>query len=239
MKNLTSQNSLFLLLALLATACHKPEPDEPTAVPLPAELKSYTLFQPGTYWVYQDSASLQLDSVWVVSTDTNVLRGLMSYSKIVSFKYEYFTMRTRSSSGDLDMVYTVKRHCALPMQEDMTQLGPCWSVTRGRSLPGSTAEGGGADVFPYALPRDMYRPDHYVLGTMIPYWHSQPIDIGGRNYPDVMEVWVKSDGSEGGWSTHYYWAPGLGIVRQRVRELDARGYPTPRTRTLVRSHIVQ
>ena len=65
---------LLALPLLLAGGCHKPEPDEPEAVPLPAELKSYTLFEPGTYWIYQDSASQRLDSVWVVSIERSVFR---------------------------------------------------------------------------------------------------------------------------------------------------------------------
>ena len=46
------------LLGLLTLSCEKPEP-EPDAVPLSAELKAYALFQPGTHWVYQDSATRQ------------------------------------------------------------------------------------------------------------------------------------------------------------------------------------
>ena len=231
------------LTLLLTTACPRRSPEpEPEAVPLPAELKSYVMFQPGTYWIYQDSASRRLDSVWVVSTDTSVYRRYDNEHDYVEIKYEKFTMRTRSNLGGPDLIYGVERYCGLPYRgngADAGAMNPCWVVMRGRSLPGSTTGGGGGvDVFPYALPRDLYRPNFYVFGTIIPLWHSQPITIGGRSYPDVMEVWVKSDRSEGGWSTHYYWAAGLGIVRQRVYEFSPTRYLT-RTRTLVRSHIVQ
>lgn len=102
------QGLLALALALpllLGASCHKPEPDEPAAVPLPAELKAYKLFQPGTYWVYQDSASHLLDSVWVVSTERSILRagrGGVGAPDYPYLKYEDFRLRTRSSQGGLD-----------------------------------------------------------------------------------------------------------------------------------------
>lgn len=54
-------------LGALLFACRKEV--EPPTVPLPAEMAAYTLFQPGTHWVYQDSATGTLDSVWVVKTE--------------------------------------------------------------------------------------------------------------------------------------------------------------------------
>ena len=66
------------------------------------------------------------------------------------------------------------------------------------------------------------------------YWHSRPLLIGGQAYENVMEVKLTRDASEGGWPSHYYWAAGLGIVRQRVK-VEGRPY----TRILLRSRIVQ
>ncbi len=229
--------SLWGGLALLcATACQKPEP-EPEAVPLPAGLKSYVFFYPGTYWVYQDSASLRLDSVWVVSTDTSVVRLVDKGQTYPVLKYQDFHTHTHSSWGGPDLIYSAKRYCGLNQQLDMSSLGPCWNITRALSLPGSTADAGGADVFPYAIPRDQ-PPSGYLFGTIQPYWHSQPISIAGRSYPDVLEVRVRTDASEGGEPTHYYWAPHRGIVQQRVWVYGVQ-QSVPHTRTLIRSHIVQ
>ena len=226
-----------ILPLCFATACGQSDPPEPEAVPLPTGLKSYVLFQPGSHWIYQDSASRQLDSVWVVSTDTSVVRKVDKGETFPSDKYQSFRMRVRSNQGGQDLVYSAARYCGFPYREDASNEYPCWNIMRGLSLPGSTADAGGADVFPYAIPRDQ-PPAGYLFGTIQPYWHSQPITIAGRSYPDVMEVRVRADGSEGGWATHYYWAPRLGIVQQRVWVRDAQGF-VPRTRTLVRSHIVQ
>ncbi|MBS1636220.1 MAG: hypothetical protein JST26_09910 [Bacteroidetes bacterium] len=58
---------LFLMLVL--TACQKCKKD-PEAKPnyhfeIPQELWDYGCFKPGTYWVYEDSISHIIDSVWV------------------------------------------------------------------------------------------------------------------------------------------------------------------------------
>lgn len=218
---------------LLGGGCKKPAP-EPEAVPLPAELKAYVLFQPGTYWIYQDSASRRLDSVWVVSTETSVVRLGMRGSDYPFLKYEDFRLRTRSSEGGPDQVYGVRRLCGLPSRDDGDEKYPCWAVTRAQYLPSSTADVGGTEVFPYTIPRNRARTD-YLFGVMKPYWHTAPLAIGNATYPDVMEVNIPlADASEGGWPTRYYWAPGQGIVRQRVKVRFV-----PFTRTLVRSHVVQ
>jgi hypothetical protein len=206
---------------------------EPEAVPLPAELKAYTLFQPGTYWIYQDSASQQLDSVWVVSTERSVYR-LGKSQEYPSVKHEDFQLRTRSSRGGPDQLYSVYRSCGMPIQEDATDRSPCWSIRRGRYLPTSTADDGGTDVFPYLIARDKVMFVNGYDAVMYPYWHSQPRVIGGQSYEGVLEVNLTADASEGGWPSHYAWAPGQGIVRHRVRQAGRM-----QTWTLLRSHIVQ
>jgi len=220
------------LLLLLGVSCEKPLP-EPDAVPLPADLKAYVLFQPGTHWVYQDSATRQLDSVWVVSTEMGEYRREVRGRSYPSQKREDFRLRTRSARGGPDQVYAVQRFCTLPSRDDSDGKWPCWAVTRGEALPNSTADVGGAQVFPYAIPRDR-APVGYLFGTMQAYWHSRPLALGDRTYPDVMEVRLLADASEGGWPAYYAWAPNVGIVRQRV---TVRG--VPHTRTLLRSRIVQ
>ncbi|OGX84359.1 hypothetical protein BEN47_03075 [Hymenobacter lapidarius] len=232
--NLFSKALLALgLPLLLGVSCEEPEP-EPDAVPLPAELKAYVLFQPGTHWIYQDSATQQLDSVWVVSTKLTEVRQGGLYSGAPINKYEVFEMRTRSSQGGPDQVFGTHRLCGANISDDGDENWPCWVVTRGESLPNSTADVGGAYVFPYIIVRDRARTD-FLAGGMQPYWHTRPLALGARTYPDVMEVSLpRGDASQGGWPAYYAWAPNVGIVRQRVVVQGV-----PHTRALLRSRIVQ
>lgn len=231
---LSFQRILGLAVVAVAAACHKPAP-EPEAVPLPAELKSYTLFEPGTYWIYRDSATRQLDSVWVVSTEKEIFKlGSGGTSDRVDLKHEAFTLRTSSSSSGLQYVYTIHRECSLPYQESQSTKGPCWVLERGRYLPNSTADAGGELVFPYSIAKD--KPTFLVAyaAIMYPYWYSQPTVLNGTAYSGLLQVKLTADVSEGGWPAHYYWVPGQGIVLRRINR-NGRW----QTWQLVRSHIVQ
>lgn len=221
---------LSTLPLLLLLACYRREGPEPDAVPLPAELKAYTLFQPGTYWIYQDSASRRLDSVWVVSTDMSIYRS-GGGSDPVDMKHEDFRLRTRSTQGGADQIYSVRRVCDIGIPEDATNFGPCWFIQRGESLPNIPAEEGGVEVFPYRIERDKAT---LIYAEIYTYWHSQPQTIGGQRYEGILEVKRPADAFEGYKPSQYYWAPGKGIVQQRVRVNNVQ-----RTRTLVRSNIVQ
>jgi hypothetical protein len=211
------------LLVLLTLSCNKPSP-EPDAVLLPAELKDYTLFQPGTYWIYLDSATQQLDSVWVVSTEMTESRlGGGHGGPDLAFKFENFRMRTRSSRGGPDRVYTAERYCGLPFREDADTKGHCWAVMYSDVDPNSLTETGGARVFPYRIARD--QPSYFEAPAGA-YWHSQPLRMGDRVYADVLEVKQ--------YRNYYAWAPKLGLVQQRSHSNSV-----PYTRTLRRAHIVQ
>ncbi|MBW3372892.1 hypothetical protein KYK31_02825 [Hymenobacter norwichensis] len=224
-----------LVLLLSSTACHKERP-EPEAVPLPAELKSYTLFQPGTHWIYQDSATRQLDSVWVVSAEQTVHRlGNGSKNKTYpTLKYEDFRLRTRSGRGGPDRLYSIDRTCTLPNREDQASQLPCWSVRRSQDLPNSTADEEGTDVFPYLIDRDKASFLNIYNAVLYYYWNSQVQRIGGVPYDELLQVKLTADASENGWPVHYYWVSGKGIVRQRIRRNNV-----VQTWTLVRSTIVQ
>ncbi len=60
----------ILFISTCLTACQKckkkqPEPDKGFSSPVNTDLYAYAYFKPGTYWVYQDSISGILDSVYV------------------------------------------------------------------------------------------------------------------------------------------------------------------------------
>jgi hypothetical protein len=225
--------ALPIIIVLYAAACQKPAP-EPEAVPLPAELKAYTLFEPGTYWIYRDSATRQLDSVWVVSTEKEIFKlGGSGPVKPLMEKFERFTLRTNSTTSG-SYYNTIHRECGLPYRESQSTKGPCWVLERGRYLPNSTADAGGELVFPYSIAKD--NPTFLVAyaAIMYPYWYSQPTVLNGTAYSGLLQVKLTADVSEGGWPTHYYWVPGQGIVLRRINR-NGRW----QTWQLVRSHIVQ
>jgi hypothetical protein len=62
---------LYFILALglwLAFACKKEE--KPVHSTVSAEMKAWAVFSPGSYWIYQNDSTYELDSVYVIKNDT-------------------------------------------------------------------------------------------------------------------------------------------------------------------------
>jgi hypothetical protein len=75
---------IAIVLALVLFACKHEPPAPPTyTIALSPTLKDYGYFLPGTYWVYEDSASHTLDSVYVLAAST----GTTSISKEQNLGY--------------------------------------------------------------------------------------------------------------------------------------------------------
>ena len=85
--------SLLLLgfFSLTSTSCDKPFGEEKETVYLSDSLKAYCDFQVGSYWVYQDSVSKELDSVFVYMRNHDISNNRYinkETERIVSF-YNY------------------------------------------------------------------------------------------------------------------------------------------------------
>jgi hypothetical protein len=86
---------LALVPLLMATTCNKKEKQYPTYY-MDQEFKDYTLFKVGSYWVYQDSATKQIDSVYLYKQTIAV----SNYGKEIGYNAEYFREELRSSLFD-------------------------------------------------------------------------------------------------------------------------------------------
>jgi hypothetical protein len=93
----TMKKALLLALVplLMATTCNKKEKEYPTYY-MDQEFKDYTLFKVGSYWVYQDSASKQIDSVYLYKQEITI----NDRRKAVNYNYEQFTENLKSSLYD-------------------------------------------------------------------------------------------------------------------------------------------
>jgi hypothetical protein len=99
-------NYFPLLLIICFAGCKKDSSTEnPEPLLIPQEVKDYMMFQPGTYWVYIDSVSGRVDSLYVTETkhefDTLVIG---SYPKRV---YEIFVVKSHSSMDGYDYTFEV------------------------------------------------------------------------------------------------------------------------------------
>ena len=98
---------IFILLIAIATfcftSCRKDKQPEPKSYGQGSALQSvkdYAIFKKGTYWVYQDSTSLELDSVWVYKYEETVDSFPVTANSIVVcpvFLYSTFSSKFRTN----------------------------------------------------------------------------------------------------------------------------------------------
>ncbi|GAA4392559.1 hypothetical protein GCM10023186_43220 [Hymenobacter koreensis] len=216
--------------------CGRENP-EPALVPLPAGLKAYAHFLPGTHWVYRDSASGRLDSVWVVSARTYIDED-KERNRWIS-KTEQLVVRTASSRESAQRVYRSGNGCptnpdSSSFNRTLNDVRPCWWVERGVVVSGDQ-DGASSLLLPYVLrveQRELVGGDFAVISA---YRHRAPQRLlGGRVFSQVVELSTAVDLSESGNPARYWWAKGLGIVQWRVHRPGG-----TQTRTLVRERIVQ
>jgi hypothetical protein len=66
------------------------------------------IFKDSTYWIYQDSASMQIDSVWVYKSEYSVINQDVENSVSKGKCFEYFLLYLTST---LNNKYEINLHC--------------------------------------------------------------------------------------------------------------------------------
>jgi hypothetical protein len=97
--------SFLISFTLLSSRCRKHcDPENPQTLYFPGELKTYLDFGNGSYWIYKDSASGNIDSLvlakrtwgWDEAFGTNECKQKVAYKKIESLSMSYLLYRDGS-----------------------------------------------------------------------------------------------------------------------------------------------
>lgn len=100
----TLMNILILLVLCCFAGCRKdPEPETKGPLLIPQEVKDYSQFKPGTYWVYTDSVSGRIDSINVVYLKTGF--DTLSIYDSPKRAYEWFETGTHSEMDGYDYYF--------------------------------------------------------------------------------------------------------------------------------------
>jgi hypothetical protein len=99
---MTKVVALYVFVVLILFSCRQEKPKPPSyTIVLSQTLKDYAYFRPGTYWIYEDSASHALDSVYVLNASygTNVVteQQNLGYTGSFGFYKEQFAGSLQSS----------------------------------------------------------------------------------------------------------------------------------------------
>ncbi|MBL7811252.1 MAG: hypothetical protein JNL57_03425 [Bacteroidetes bacterium] len=230
---------------LLASSC-KPDPPKPkdpvTIYNNLGEVKDYCVFKPGTWWVYQNDLTGDIDSHWVASCQVwkSTEHGTESWSKHVTLVQELFDMvvKTNFTDGLGNKCYW--EYYTTGEYIDVYPGPPSQGfVVTGRKVWKSGGTYNDIFVKPYFTTSN-YTP--YQLAFYPKY------TVSGVEYDSVRVFRVENDGvfpesktpTVPGGRSDYYFAKGFGIIKiynQGYRALDDAVWN--QTWSLIRKKIVQ
>lgn len=203
----------ILSILLVICACNKEE--RVPYVPIPQEVRDYGWFETGTYWIYEDSATKALDSVFVYGTRVSI-SPYHDYKGVHLLDNEVLAVNARSAVtgstfnfhfGTLD-----KNTKAMAITYNNPSIGP--HIWHSRML-----------VYPFK-PDTIYKlPEKVILKDTF-----TTLNINGTTYSHVKLYYCESDGIMMYDSTLTWVAPNYGIIKKQ-------SLGVPQTYWLKRTHI--
>jgi len=199
---------LALLCMVLANCRHDPDP-EPEFCEYDSsveEMKKWYYFKTGTWWVYQEQTSGDLDTITVyydwAGTNSDGTVGFETWgnSSYDDFNYKY-NFNSSFSIGCL-----TAKECT------------CHKVKRAKTMPGNFV--GEGQIFLYPLIEGNYNNIHGfpdgqgTAGTTTTIDVDEQFLIGTDTIDDVVKWNVTTDQSMEGWPSVYQIAKHLGIVQR-------------------------
>ena len=198
------QFGILIIIALSINSCKKDAPklgpDQQMSVPL--LLMDYGYFKPGTYWVYQDSASLTRDSIFVTSSWFGVDTILASHSQNYNGYYGYFNVYSQSiyeGRKFRNWVNTVFTFSGITDLSEYKFIGA--DSTAGTCL----------------------MRDNLVVGQ---YYGSYPVAFENKcDSFQILNIWYKKvllfrdakNATQNNSATNTYFAKNVGVIRKEIR----------------------
>lgn len=102
----------YLILGIAAISLYSCKPDKPEPLKqldvtaIPQIVKDFTWFKIGTYWVYEDSATNQLDSIYVFQAFFDTTEYV--YQGQPTGKYEELTVKSRSAIDNSEYYHQLR-----------------------------------------------------------------------------------------------------------------------------------
>ncbi len=219
----------IFFISLCLTACQKckkkqPEPDPGFNSAVSTDLYDYAYFKPGTYWVYQDSISGILDSIYVTyankGTYTNgdvevangLYRGTFSWFKCdMMSSYDHYQYENW-----MDQSYEVNNNIPRVFREKY-------------EMPGSGTNSG----LTIHLAKVNLQTTLYVsLDHVIYQNYYNVFSVKTQTFTSTQKWYNYNSNCDDNQNTNYYITKNIGIVRRE--QLDSN-----RTWNLIRYNIIQ
>lgn len=195
---------MFLAMGLLGgSCCKKDEPVAPVNRLIPAEMRAYWDFKPGTYWVYQDSANGLVDTMTVVTYENDTFLGTLNYDQSSAW-CEFLELRTIGSDGAEDY-FTINTTYAGSNYSDVNVV---WHSRYGDP----EFNNGYTKCFVYPYETDNIT---YWFGGLDDACKFEAKYDSAFGYTDVVEMSNAHNLAEPNYQpTRTYWAKNIGLVRK-------------------------
>lgn len=221
-KFLNNINCIFLTIILL-TSCEKFDYEkyfEQPQTPL-EDLPSYSYFKTGTYWIYKDSVTNSLDSIYVFA-DTNYLYHQTNTTQAEG-DYMFYGYRAYSNYDSCVYYYSISMGYYII---ETKEVGVLLKKYKGPNYIGAT----------YTMTNRFVEGDHiiYYAAQGITYFKSlfDVYTVNQNQYQNVAQFFHSKNETDSLHPTLYYFAKNVGILEKRRVDNSS-------VWKLIRSNIIQ
>ena len=235
MLNLSVCNEKYLFtvfILLLWQGCRKKDPEAISGVYLfPQEIKDYTFFMPGTYWVYQDSISGVEDCVYVINYTAGIDTIDINSNNTGKEVVEYFGYETARTYDNFTYYYSSNTSFS-DQCVDNNEKRPCFWTNREKWGPGNYVGGGFCFLYKFYDGAWSYSgwASGYSKVSIVSHWNS--IILNSILYNSVVEFNDNKNITENDNQTNLFFARNIGIIRKELLDSNE-------TWNLIRFNIVQ
>ncbi|HRH01717.1 MAG TPA: hypothetical protein PLI68_10970 [Bacteroidia bacterium] len=194
---------IWLLIFLLS--CKKQNVEEIAHCEVAEDLAAYSFFKKGTYWIYQDSISGMIDSVYVYF-DTNFVYHNPGWGIIAEGDYPFYSMSS----------YSVKEQASLLYITDYGDYKTNSTVGALRKRVGPGAGHGSAYFMVNTFQKGIYLRYYGAFDAVTFENYFEDKIIKGRNFQSVAKFGDKDNATEFRNSTLFYVAKNVGIIRKEI-----------------------
>ncbi|HYG16064.1 MAG TPA: hypothetical protein VEC12_09945 [Bacteroidia bacterium] len=215
----------FALAIIVLNSCKEEEPDE-IVVAFPEDAVNYFYFKTGSYWIYQNNKTNEVDSVWVHHSFKSWYSA-ESWDKKTIYKIELIRMECNTSSYGTYWSFDFR-----PFNYAGNQNNVSYSLWGGRSKISELTR---CTLWKYpfneginqvsnikGVDTSLYR----IAGT------HNTVTIGSKTYSSVLKVNITNCIFMDKHDINMYWAPNYGIIK--IEDLDDSS-----SWELVRHHLIQ
>ena len=220
----------FVFLALLVvyfTSCTKSAKTVPTYnLPIPQDAFDFANFKVGSYWIYQDSISHVLDSVYVIDATQGVrsVDGTSAQNNGFGGNFGYFTCDMYSSYEGVRYWNSVDRES--PINQTTT------AIVRTKWRLNSQAGQGDYLVIPYPLNKIIYESQYLLNDSMVIVRDNASYTLNSTILSNVLEIHHAHNPLCNKLHTKTFVKKGYGILRREIPDSN-------RVWNLVRCNLMQ